>query len=627
MPLDNSLPDEIVSEILSPALTVADEVFSDTSRVSPFSNYSESTSAYLVVCKSWLRVATPLLYNVVVLRSKAQAKALARALSGNVDLGRFIKKLRVEGGYGAPMHTILQRAPNISDLYLSFEIWTPDTTDGLCKGLDLISPSRLIFREAQRKGPKNRMVCKLVDAVAEAIPKWDRLSVLDFSSEYSTARDKIVDSLNQAKRLHTVVVHSISIAMWAHRTFKECPLRVIQIKQPLDSWDLDFINWHDPAIRTLLRYTEWEKATAVQDNAPDLEIAPAFNPFFTPMSQAPNEVQDAIWSRVLYFAMSVPERAADPKRKDIPKCLPLLRVSKLFHRLGLPHYYVHVVLNYRAPYLEPEHILSQRPRIQTLHGLSNGSDTSVSLNSFEALAKCSGPSLLECHICVQGTRLPVSGAIFNDLAVLRKLTWRSPVAFVCTEADTPSNAMPRLEELQIDVGWSFVTMLTFMKLESLRIVHFLQSLDYNQFLEAHGSKLSELEIVSLSESVHESSILDLCPRLASLKLGCYERALPSEDILLSRQPTTTLAKVTFDVPYMDKTMVAGWEQFFESLNLASVPNLHEVHMPCFDWPTSERDIAKSHWVLWAEKFQTRNIHLIDGKGMKWRPRLKVSGRR
>ncbi|KAJ7801061.1 hypothetical protein B0H14DRAFT_3490040 [Mycena olivaceomarginata] len=53
---DHSLPDEIISEILSPALKVPDEAFCDTSNVSPFSNYSESTSAYLLVCKSWLQV-------------------------------------------------------------------------------------------------------------------------------------------------------------------------------------------------------------------------------------------------------------------------------------------------------------------------------------------------------------------------------------------------------------------------------------------------------------------------------------------------------------------------------------------------------------------------------------------
>ncbi|KAK7052014.1 hypothetical protein R3P38DRAFT_2502946, partial [Favolaschia claudopus] len=63
-------------EILSPALKVPDDLFSDTSDVSPFATYAPSDSAYLLVCKDWLRVATPLLYSVVVLRSKAQANAL-----------------------------------------------------------------------------------------------------------------------------------------------------------------------------------------------------------------------------------------------------------------------------------------------------------------------------------------------------------------------------------------------------------------------------------------------------------------------------------------------------------------------------------------------------------------------
>ncbi|KAJ7053845.1 hypothetical protein C8F01DRAFT_995974 [Mycena amicta] len=127
-----SLPDEILSEILSPALKVPDDVFCDTTPgQSPFANYTESSSACLVVCKSWLRVATPLLYNVVILRSKAQAKALAGALAQNAELGRFIKKLRVEGGFGPSMHTVLRCAPNISDLYLTFEVYSPDNTDGI----------------------------------------------------------------------------------------------------------------------------------------------------------------------------------------------------------------------------------------------------------------------------------------------------------------------------------------------------------------------------------------------------------------------------------------------------------------------------------------------------------------
>ncbi|KAJ7334889.1 hypothetical protein DFH08DRAFT_636329, partial [Mycena albidolilacea] len=86
---------------------------------SPFAKYAESTSTYLLVSKSWLRVSTPLLYNVFILQSKAQAKALSLALAGNKVLGTFIKKLRVESGYEASMLTILQSSPNISDLFVS----------------------------------------------------------------------------------------------------------------------------------------------------------------------------------------------------------------------------------------------------------------------------------------------------------------------------------------------------------------------------------------------------------------------------------------------------------------------------------------------------------------------------
>ena len=100
-PASSQLPDEIIKEILLPALFVPDKLFSNTSMESnPFAGYELSSSTILVVCKSWLRVATPLLYETVVLRSKAQAQALAGVLKNNSPLGHFIKKLRLEGGYG-----------------------------------------------------------------------------------------------------------------------------------------------------------------------------------------------------------------------------------------------------------------------------------------------------------------------------------------------------------------------------------------------------------------------------------------------------------------------------------------------------------------------------------------------
>jgi len=113
-----SLPNEIVNEILKPVLKVPDAVFCDTSS-SAFNFKSEiSTSAILLVCKQWLRVATPLLFEVVILRSNGQSKALACVLKTNKQFGQFIRMLRVEGGYGMAVNTIVTVAPQIRDLFI-----------------------------------------------------------------------------------------------------------------------------------------------------------------------------------------------------------------------------------------------------------------------------------------------------------------------------------------------------------------------------------------------------------------------------------------------------------------------------------------------------------------------------
>ncbi|KAJ7086193.1 hypothetical protein C8R44DRAFT_538296, partial [Mycena epipterygia] len=77
-----------------------------------------SSSSVLLVCKSWLRVATPLLYAVTIIRSKAQAHAFQATLRSTSDLGRFIKRLRVEGGFGAVIYRILQNTPNVIDILI-----------------------------------------------------------------------------------------------------------------------------------------------------------------------------------------------------------------------------------------------------------------------------------------------------------------------------------------------------------------------------------------------------------------------------------------------------------------------------------------------------------------------------
>jgi hypothetical protein len=176
-PAAQHIPDEILSEILTPLLKHPDEVFSDTSKKALLEpGYSSST--YLLVCKAWLRVSTPLLYHVVILRTTAQAETLQTVLKSNKEFGLRIKKLRVEGGFGNAMHSILKFAPNITDLFLTLDIWATDSVRGLCSGLPLISPRRVIVVDAvkqKQKPKKNKQVTELLETLVALIPKWDKM--------------------------------------------------------------------------------------------------------------------------------------------------------------------------------------------------------------------------------------------------------------------------------------------------------------------------------------------------------------------------------------------------------------------------------------------------------------------
>ncbi|KAG6847642.1 hypothetical protein H0H93_006848, partial [Arthromyces matolae] len=170
-----SFPEEIIKEILSPVLAISDDSF----RSKAFSNRipAQSPSNLLAVCKSWLRVATPLLYHVVIVRSQRQAKALARTLEGNELLATFITKLRLEGGYGPPMYHVLRLGKNIEELYLMVSTLSSDSVAGLCEGLPLINPRCLIF---DTTGPlyveRNATTRTLIKASCQCIiEKWDNL--------------------------------------------------------------------------------------------------------------------------------------------------------------------------------------------------------------------------------------------------------------------------------------------------------------------------------------------------------------------------------------------------------------------------------------------------------------------
>ncbi|KAF7340242.1 hypothetical protein MVEN_01942900 [Mycena venus] len=357
------LPDEIISHILLlSAIKVPDETFSDTAVVSPFASYAQSTSAFLLVCKDWLRVSTPLLYNVVVIRSKAQALALEAALKSNKDLGTFIKKLRVEGGYGQAMKHILKASPNITDLCLSLAIWSSDAVSGLCQSLHMVNPVRLIIHDVSEPG-NNKQNLQLVEKVAECLKLWKRLKTVDVPYAYDWGAvgisrcARIYEALKTAPALEEVLIpfpDFMTTLQFLNDLRRNPSIKRVTIKQPLPyeySIMLAELLDANADLKDLLHFTisEYDRFA---------EIGPSSNPLFVPMESAPQEQRDKIWERVLYFAFHTDELEAHlasdvhiPNRtyREIHQMaffastFPLL-VSKQFKRLSAPFFYRHVGL-------------------------------------------------------------------------------------------------------------------------------------------------------------------------------------------------------------------------------------------------------------------------------------------
>ncbi|KAJ7159496.1 hypothetical protein C8R46DRAFT_1001757, partial [Mycena filopes] len=214
----NQVPDEIISEIISPLLSHSDAVFSEHSEKALLeAGYSLST--YLLVCKAWLRVSTPLLYNVVILRTTAQAVALAKVLAAHPEIGLFVKKLRLEGGFGSAMDTILAGTPNITDLFLTLLIESADSVQGLCSGLALVNPRRVIVFDIspsfnnRAKPKKNKHVTKLLEALVANIAKWDKLEIFDLpyrsplniGDAENPRSEALTSALGKSQSLHTLI--------------------------------------------------------------------------------------------------------------------------------------------------------------------------------------------------------------------------------------------------------------------------------------------------------------------------------------------------------------------------------------------------------------------------------------
>ncbi|KAJ6619276.1 hypothetical protein B0H10DRAFT_2026771 [Mycena sp. CBHHK59/15] len=631
------IPDEILAEILAPLLQVPDEMFSDTSLRSPFATSSTSISSVLLVSKAWLRVSTPLLYHDVTTE----------------NLGRFVKKLRVEGGFGILMHHILKKR-RMSPTY----------------------PNKFL---------NNKAVRELLDSLKSCTKKWIKLNtvVLSFSGDCGPARDSFVETLQSCPNLKTVSIPcpiKFSVPPVLLEIAKIPSLQAIDIRFPIERVNSGFLadSRTHPRFNSLLRW-------AVSQPPPPIRVSPVApplaDPSFTPMRSAPQTVVDRVWSRVLWFAMVL-----DPERPHmdiiteyyyIQKLnslrLIFLLVSKTFHRLALPYLYGYPAFSdeFRARKLSAR--LADAPtlgahvrEIETRHGICSGmfedsldktnlvpifsctprltrlvGEGRIPMNwdAFRALAETAGASLVE----FTGYRISepfspsYSAAIFQNFTALRVLTWNSDLHFSTHPVETPSTALPVLERLDIESSQLF-PVLARMELPSLRRVVVSSSVSgCADFLRAHGGKITHL--TTRLPTIEGSSVFALCPVLSTLTLrllDCWGNTIDSWNLTCATEHGSltklVLHKYTQCVCRMNcfssKAKEHGeWGRFFAQTQFSDFPSLREVQCSsCGEWPKTEREISKSPWVKWAEALLDDDIKLTNDGGIQWRPRFKGPGR-
>ncbi|KAK7040069.1 F-box domain-containing protein [Favolaschia claudopus] len=662
------LPDEIISEILSPALKVPDKLFADTSDVSPFATYTVSTSAYLLVCKDWLRVATPLLYDTVVLRSKSQANALEKVLRRNPEFSAFINKLRVEGGYGAAMQTILASVSSLQDLWLSLSIWSSDSTVGLCKGLPRTDPKRVIIFDPLQltsKPPKNKQLDALVDTLLGCIKTWHLLTIsIPYGSEAFPIRlaraEKLVDSVTQSTSIQTVHIAA---------SFVDLPPFIRRLTNSPSIRAIEFLKSHSPALRSTVENIPELKALvhfvgsgqAIPDaekTVPDeviLDISPSLNPFFAPLSSASDATRDLIWGRILFFALETPGALHAPTRPpgSSPSTharssrLSILYVSKYFNRLALPYLYeslsinqhnaepiaeqmkqydslgpvIHSVLidDYQIAWVCLQTIISRATNLKVFADKTWNAGSYLDLELFMLLASTAGPSLQELRVGLDF--FPSSASLFQSFHRLRILDLRivehslSPNVPLIPTMPLTSDA-PGLESLHtlrvIGSSAAFLATMSTIRLPSLHTItlpiYIHDGHHFVHFMKTHGERILHLVVGSLLSC--DMNHLLLCPNLIDIEF----RGEYNLDPTVLTAPHNCLTKITASrLP--EKT---------SALEVDMLPFLREIRLRDFKWPTTEREIKKSGNVAIAESLQRRGIKFFDSTGMHWIPRVKSS---
>ncbi|KAJ7605884.1 hypothetical protein FB45DRAFT_1068973 [Roridomyces roridus] len=664
--MGRAIPDEIIHEILSPALSVSDDAFSAHM---PLWEYRacrgrrvESSSAILLVCKAWLRVATPLLYHTIILGSKGQAQALSVALRRNPELGRLIRKLRLQSGYGSSLHQILQTTTKLTDIFIPLEFDEGDDACGLCRGIPLIDPVRVIITYAPFKAT-TAGVRTLVGVLVKYIPKWKNLAIFEMPHDWphnKAAHNKTFSSpLKVAPSLRTLVLSSNGRDLFREGIIPQYISAIVQ------NGSLQEIR---PKRRSRkipkLGFLETVQGNARLRNLIDPNLFGPKKGFVYPPQLAGNPtVADIVWDRVLHYVFCEDDDVddlhddgdksdydSDDEDFEAPELWEPLRVCKQFQRLGTPYFYNKIYIRTcktmrlftRRLLLEPslgvhvhrlvlsshddqtiddlQNVFSRVPRLKQL----SSEDTLVlPWHMFEDLSIRYG-SHLDSFDGIMVTQCPgkADPIIFDRLSGIQDFTWKSDTQFDTTDTFAASDVFIKLEHLNVPQAHpSFFILLSQMQLPSLITVTLhTGKVDTQIFLERHGAKLSEL---CLESAALCPDLFDFCPNVKyPVVCTASKDQLSLLEGLLGRcDRHCVLENIVIDPKGFEaeSELLDLLEVFLTKFDCTQFPALREITLVRLDWPLPNTLLPDSPWVKLAEGFRANNIHLVDCHG-RWRPR-------
>ncbi|KZV97315.1 hypothetical protein EXIGLDRAFT_833013 [Exidia glandulosa HHB12029] len=681
----DKLANETLAAILAYHLAVPDAEFACSgARKSPFaSNTRFSASHLLLVNKRWLCVATPLLYETVVIRTNAQARVLAAALKRDPGLSRFIRKLRFEGGYCNFAAKIVQAAPNVTDFAIALDFWPEDNVVPLCDVLSKsIKPQRLIIACFDFYKPnKNHSAMEMV--LAQCIQDWTCMHTVALAGKILERQGVLWDALTTALHVQTIELSPTDYPVrakilsalaeqssaktirvgWSKASYRHTGLYMFRsVEDDLSHEANAKVQWAQPPQLTALPSSE--------------DIPPSRDASWTPMRTASAALRSTIWTKIFLHLLEFQRMAekvsweergynADLFRDSQVKCmlvckewmdtmLPLASRDVTLRSAGaLVAFQRALAKNSIAPHvrsLQLSSIGSDRPpedvrpelidiisQLHHLHGYRDGVFFGLDSSELAILAHTAGTSLASLEVTLHKTpsyQFPAFPAL-RKLRVSMPLA-NSPGAFETSSPD--SDLLPALEELELysmAPGSPFIDFLATLSLPLLRTFVIgrgvADDLRLRPFYTAHGASLTSWRREYVTEkSLHD--VLTLCPNIRILRLSSGGK-IPTPDMFALEVPQTALEEIWFpqidcikNNHYDKKAEMDQWYALADALDKTTYPSLKMVVIPWFDlWPATPHELGRSPMPAFSKYLADRGIQLVDCEKVAWKPRLRARG--